>query len=132
MSARILKEAAFWDVYYEHCSYFGEASLSRLFGQTGFVVRRVWTGYDDQYLMIASSPAGRDFHQHAGDADEVAAIVRASRKFAVEVGRRRGAWLQHVSRLDRRRATHCSLGVRIKGRRTPDDARRARRDRVCG
>ena len=28
---RILREAAFWDIYYEHCSYFSPASLARLF-----------------------------------------------------------------------------------------------------
>ncbi len=92
---RILKEAAFWDIYYEHCSYFGEASLSRLFSRTGFVVKRVWTGYDDQYLMIAACPAGHGHSRHAGDADEVAAMARASVSFAAEVERRRAAWLQH-------------------------------------
>ena len=29
--ARVLEEAAFWDIYYEHCSYFIAGSLARLF-----------------------------------------------------------------------------------------------------
>ncbi len=28
---RILKEGAFWDVYYEHCSYFSATSLKQVF-----------------------------------------------------------------------------------------------------
>jgi 2-polyprenyl-3-methyl-5-hydroxy-6-metoxy-1,4-benzoquinol methylase len=54
----ILGSGAFWDVYYEHCSYFTAASLSNLFERCGFDVRKVWTDYDDQYLMIEAYPSG--------------------------------------------------------------------------
>ena len=30
-AVRILREGAFWDINYEHCSYFSPGSLSRLF-----------------------------------------------------------------------------------------------------
>ena len=54
---RVLLEAAFWDIYYEHCSYFTPGSLARLFRRTGFEPRRLWKAYDDQYLMIEARPA---------------------------------------------------------------------------
>ncbi len=53
---RILQDQAFWDVYYEHCSYFSPASLSHLFRSQGFEVLHHWTDYDDQYLMIEARP----------------------------------------------------------------------------
>ncbi len=53
---RILKERAFWDIYYEHCSYFSMGSLARLFRRCGFDVMKLWRGYDDQYLMIEAKP----------------------------------------------------------------------------
>lgn len=53
---RILRELAFWDIYYEHCSYFSAASIKRLFRSSGFKVIDVWSGFDDQYLMIEASP----------------------------------------------------------------------------
>ncbi len=36
-TTRVLDEVAFWDVYYEHCSYFTAGSLARLFAVNGFV-----------------------------------------------------------------------------------------------
>ena len=53
---RILQERAFWDVYYEHCSYFTAGSLDRLFTRAGFDVTEVWREYGGQALMIAASP----------------------------------------------------------------------------
>jgi len=54
---RILREMAFWDVYYEHCSYFSLGSLARLFRHCGFNVVDLWKDFGDQYLMIEAKPA---------------------------------------------------------------------------
>jgi len=93
---RILKEGAFWDVYYEHCSYFSAASLEWLFTATGFAVRRIWTGYDDQYLMILASPAEHEADIAPVDPDGVAAIMRRSGRFAAAAVRSRTAWLNRL------------------------------------
>lgn len=53
---RVLREGAFWDVYYEHCSYFGPAALESVFAATGLAVTDAWTEYDGQYLLIAARP----------------------------------------------------------------------------
>ncbi len=53
---RILDEGAFWDVYYEHTSYFTAGSLARLFAANGFDVDAVSTVYGDQYLHLFATP----------------------------------------------------------------------------
>ena len=54
---RVLDEIAFWDIYYEHCSYFTPGSLARLFRHAGFDVLDLALAYDDQYILIECRPA---------------------------------------------------------------------------
>jgi len=51
---RILKDQAFWDIYYEHCSYFSPGSLAQLFRNNGFEVIDMWIDYEDQYIMLGA------------------------------------------------------------------------------
>jgi SAM-dependent methyltransferase len=53
---RVLTEGAFWDIYYEHCSYFSAGSLARLFRAAKLDVTELERDYDDQYLVIGSHP----------------------------------------------------------------------------
>jgi SAM-dependent methyltransferase len=55
---RVLREGAFWDVYYEHCSYFSAGSLARLFRAAGFDVLGLELGFAGQYVLLTASPAG--------------------------------------------------------------------------
>ena len=49
---RILDEGAFWDVYYEHCSYFTIGSLGHLFRSQGLTTTSLERGFDDQYILL--------------------------------------------------------------------------------
>jgi hypothetical protein len=55
--AYVMRDVAFWDIYYEHCSYFSVGSLAYLFEQSGFEVLNVATQYGEQYLTIEARPA---------------------------------------------------------------------------
>jgi SAM-dependent methyltransferase len=56
---RVLREAAFWDIYYEHCSYFTTGSLARLFRKHDFDLLELELEYDGQYIVIAGCPSNK-------------------------------------------------------------------------
>jgi SAM-dependent methyltransferase len=49
---RILRDCAFEDIYFEHCSYFSPGSLARLFRREGFGIVGLESGYEGQYVMV--------------------------------------------------------------------------------
>ena len=79
---RVLKEGAFWDIYYEHCSYFSPGSLARLFRQSGFDVVELERCYDDQYLLIGARPVEGKVPPPSlpleNDLDEMRSLVSAA------------------------------------------------------
>lgn len=58
-TVRVLRDRAFWDIYYEHCSYFSPGSLARLFRICGFEVTDIAREFDDQYLLLEAKPVDR-------------------------------------------------------------------------
>jgi hypothetical protein len=54
--ARVLEEVAFWDLFYEHCSYFTRDTLRFAFERSGFDVVSVRHAYDGQYLVVEARP----------------------------------------------------------------------------
>jgi SAM-dependent methyltransferase len=52
----ILRNVTFWDIFYEHCSYFTAGSLTRLFTACGFNVTRLSEAFRDQYLWMEATP----------------------------------------------------------------------------
>ena len=79
-TGRVLAEGAFWDVYYEHCSYFTVASLRVAHERAGFEVTWERSVFDDQYLVLGARPAaGRRTSAAAQDAaaEQVATAVDA-------------------------------------------------------
>jgi len=53
---RVLDEVAFWDVFYEHCSYFTAETLRFAFERAGFDVLSIRRVYDGQYLVLEARP----------------------------------------------------------------------------
>jgi hypothetical protein len=86
---RILDEVAFWDIYYEHCSYFSPASLAYLFQSSGFDIVEQQTAYASQYLMLTTRPGN---HKAGVQAEGVAEITRRVGQFARSYASRAAGW----------------------------------------
>ena len=130
---RVFVEGAFWDIYYEHCSYFSPGAHARLFRRNGFDVTGLEVVYDSQYIIQYAKLAsggrqtepgtlrGRPFrNENARDR-----LCRSRRKATI---------LLEDSRLRPRcrRPTCRTLGRRLKGRRVFDNVRIIKRGRCRG
>jgi SAM-dependent methyltransferase len=87
---RVLREAAFWDVYYEHCSYFAAPSLAGLAGRCGLEVLASRLDFDGQYLVLEARPGA--VVEGAG-ADEIGDAVE---RFAAEAPRTVERWRERL------------------------------------
>lgn len=92
---RILEEAAFWDVYYEHCSYFSPGSLARLFRLHHFDMLDLWCDYGDQYLMIEAKPAAGNDTQHAAE-ESINTLKTLVHDFPLKAYEKRDTWIRTV------------------------------------
>jgi len=73
---RIFRDGAFWDVYYEHCSYFTATSLDGILRRSGLRAERLRSGFDGQYLLVDALPVAP-----RGDDGRAAETVSAARAF---------------------------------------------------
>jgi SAM-dependent methyltransferase len=96
---RILREGAFWDIYYEHCSYFSAASLARLFRISGFEVMALWTDYGGQYLMIEARPSAAESRVALSRGEDLKSMARDIASFAANHSERVGMWRDRLERM---------------------------------
>jgi hypothetical protein len=112
---RVLSDTAFWDVYYEHCSYFGPGSLTSLFEQTGFDVLECFVDFDGQYLVLEARPAAsgtRSPVRAPADREQLRALAQ---DFATAFDRRIAAWTADLAAARRRGARVVIWGAGSKG-----------------
>lgn len=91
-----LRDHGFWDLIYEHCSYFSPSSLAAAFARSGFAPLRLHESYHGQFLCIEARP-GRGVRTPAG-ALEVARYVAG---FAAAYRCTVGQWRERLAEFAR-------------------------------
>lgn len=96
---RVLRECAFWDIYYEHCSYFTAGSLARVFRRNRFDVVETYRDYDDQYLILVAQPAATATAPALEIEDDLSETLRDVARFRDQHKQRMEDWRVLVRRL---------------------------------
>jgi hypothetical protein len=97
--SRILDLPAFWDIYYEHCSYFSPGSLARLFRRTGYDVTALRLDYGDQYVLIEARPADSPAQSALPLEETVADLGARIARFKTIVQQQLGEWRDRLTSL---------------------------------
>jgi len=97
---RVLREGAFWDIYYEHCSYFTPGSLARLFRAAGFDLLELSLDFDSQYVLLMARPASHPTQPALALEHDLEQVADAVINFEDACSRRISDW--------RRRIAECS------------------------
>jgi SAM-dependent methyltransferase len=96
----ILRERAFWDVSYEHCSYFTMPVLARLFESCGFTVADSRPAFEGQYQWLTARADGR--RRPAAGAPGDPAHRRETEAFGAAWAAARDDWAARMAALGRR------------------------------
>jgi len=92
-TTRVLEEGAFWDVYYEHCSYFTVASLDAAMRRAGLRPTQIELGYENQYLMAEAVVEPTEWAQSEAD---VRSLETSVVSFVKRVGSTIGSWRKKI------------------------------------
>lgn len=111
----ILRNLAFWDIYYEHCSYFSLGSLARLFRNCGFDVIDLWKDYDDQYLMIEARPNTGKECSILPQEDDLKELAHDVENFAENYPHKLNEWQRHLREIKERGKRAIIWGAGSKG-----------------
>ncbi len=95
----VLQEIAFWDIYYEHCSYFSQHSLNYLFQLCGFQVINNSVEYDNQYLMIEAKPAELTDKPIRFQSNELSKLEKDVAGFQLKCPEVINAWRERITEL---------------------------------
>jgi SAM-dependent methyltransferase len=96
---RILNEVAFWDIYYEHCSYFNLTSLGQLFRFCNFEVTNLVKDYFDQYLLIEAKPVNQPSSKVFDKGESVEETAKMVALFSAKCQNKLSTWKKELKRI---------------------------------
>lgn len=94
---RVLRELAFWDIYYEHCSYFSPGSLARLFRSCQFDIIDLSKEFGDQYILIEVKPVSRKAEKVHELEESVEEITKDVNYFSIHCREKLDQWKKHLN-----------------------------------
>ena len=96
---RVLRERAFWDIQYEHCSYLSLGSLARVFRANCFDIVELAKGFDDQYLLIVARATEDLTSACLPEEDDLEQLTTEVENFTVDVQACIGQWRSRLGKL---------------------------------
>ncbi len=90
----ILRHGVLWDFFYEHCSLFSAATLTRAFAGAGFTNIAVRHVFADQYLWLEAEPG-----EPGRDGSQAGPVVGSAWRYGQAEAARRAMWHERITDL---------------------------------
>jgi hypothetical protein len=112
---RIVRDCAFEDIYYEHCSYFSPGSLARLFRSCGFDILDLQVVYGEQYILIEARPAAEKTSMCLVMEKDLGRLEELVRQFGLRYTDVLGYWEKFLTGIDKNNRRAVVWGSGSKG-----------------
>lgn len=112
---RVLSELAFWDIYYEHCSYFSPGSLARLFRGSGFEVTGIRKDYGGQYIILEARPSVAAQTRPVPEEDDFETIKGLVEYFTRNIAQKISSWKSTLAGFEKKGLKTMIWGSGSKG-----------------
>jgi SAM-dependent methyltransferase len=99
-TTRVMRELAFWDIYYEHCSYFTLGSLARLFRICKFEVTDISKDFGDQYLLIEARPVSQSSIKIHEQEESITETRRDINLFSANIPKKLDQWKNRLQQFN--------------------------------
>ena len=96
---RILKIQAFWDIFYEHCSYMSPGSVARLFRMNKFEILDMYLEYDNQYLFIEAKPVDHVSKKNHPLEESVEGLKQLVNEFVKKINDQLSIWRKNLTQM---------------------------------
>jgi hypothetical protein len=111
----ILREQILWEFIYQHCSYFTQSSLCKLFTMCGFQVRGIQESLGGQFLAIEASALPDDVVSHGYSSYESKATTAAlGPHLGAAFSARVASWRDRLKQLKDKRQNVVAWGAGAK------------------
>lgn len=92
----IVKNVAFWDFFYEHCSYFNYFSLSKMFEKNGCNIDKIFNIFQGQYLWLETTSSIKN---NFGESFDIKKFIKSLQKYSSAERKIIGYWKSKIYEL---------------------------------
>lgn len=111
----ILSQLSIWDIIYEHCSYFNQGSLTRVFEVAGFTVINTRETFGGQFVSLEATPTAGDLSEIPGRMEELYKLENEVDLFPAHCQSVLGRWRDTLSQVTRSGKKTILWGAGAKG-----------------
>lgn len=109
-----LRDMGIWDIIYEHCGYFCENSLARVFNESGFAINKLNDSFGKQFLSIEAELSNNEAESYHPSID-IDSIIGYADAFEKKYAEKVSIWSERLAEFKQQEKRVSVWGAGSKG-----------------